>query len=56
MWKWILHSFELWSGLKINCNKSHTIFMGRIDVNNLIIERIIGCPRGEFSIKYLGAP
>lgn len=56
MWKWILHTFELWSELKINYDKSHIIFMGKIDVYYLIIEKIIGCPRGVFSIKYLGVP
>lgn len=34
VWKWILHSFELWSGLKINYEKSNIIFIGE-SIDNL---------------------
>lgn len=56
VWKWILQTFELWSGLKINYNKSHIIFMGELNVDNVITEKIMGCTREGFPIKYLGVP
>lgn len=49
----ILGTFELRSGLKVNFHKIHIIFLGDFHIN-LLIERIIGCPRGDFPIKYLG--
>lgn len=30
--------------------------MGETDVEDIIVERIIGCTKGEFPIKYLGLP
>lgn len=52
--KWVLHTFEKWSGLKINYEKSNIIFMGEMKLDNLIVEKILGCRRDEFPIKYLG--
>lgn len=53
VWKWILHTFEMWFGLKINYNKSQIFFVGEIDMKAIIVEKILGCSRGEFPMKYL---
>lgn len=43
--------FELRSELKINYDKSHIIFLGVMNVDNLIVEKIIGYKKGSFPIK-----
>lgn len=53
-WKWILHIFELWSGLKINYEKSQIYFMGEQML--ITLWKVLGCPRREFLIKYLRLP
>lgn len=40
----VLHSFKLWSGLKVGFPKNQLIFKDS-DVTNIIIERIFGFPR-----------
>lgn len=52
--KWILHTFEKWSNLGINYEKRQLIFIGDTNMSKMIIERILGCSRGTFPIKYLG--
>lgn len=44
--KWILKTFEIWSELKINCEKSQILILGDRDINMMIIERIMRHTRG----------
>lgn len=54
VWKWISNTNELWSGLKINYEKSNVIHLGEGDMNGVFVERILGCNKTCFPIKYLG--
>lgn len=54
--KWILHSFQLWSGLKINFEKSQMATWLMEDNKAEAIRWVLGCQRCEFPITYLGIP
>lgn len=56
MIKWILTTFEIWFGLKVNFYKSHVIFLDEYDIHMMVIENIMGCVRGEFPFTSLGIP
>lgn len=56
VWRWILHTFEEWFGLKINYDQSYIYFLREVDMKSLIIEKVLECARGIFTIKYLGVP
>lgn len=53
--KWTCKTFEIWSGLKINFNKSHITPLGEIDIRMLIIKDN-WIQREGFPITYLGIP
>lgn len=46
--KWILKTFKIWSGLKVNFYKSHIIGIGGYNTCIMMIESIMGCVRGKF--------
>lgn len=54
IWKWILHTFEERSSLKINYEKSNIFFFGGTDMNSLIMARVLACASRTFPIKYIG--
>lgn len=54
IWKWILHTFEIWFALKINYEKKSNILSRRGEYKDGDSRKILGCSRGEFWIKYLG--
>lgn len=54
--KWIIKSFEIWSGLKVSCNKNYIIVREDYDIEMMIIEKIMDCIQGQFLITYLGMP
>lgn len=56
IWKWIIHTIQIWSRLTINYEKSQIIFMGEVNMEGWIVEQILEYPRGTFPIKYLGVP
>ena len=42
--KGVLRCFELWSGLKINFQKSSLIFLGDISASSFLISLLFKCP------------
>lgn len=54
--KWTLNTFKIWSCLKINYEKSNIIHLGKMDMIGVFMERILGCNKACFPIKYRGVP
>lgn len=54
--RWLIVAFELWSGLKDNFRMSTIIFIGKCDIQRILVTYTIGCSEGSFPIKYLGLP
>lgn len=54
MQKWIPYTFEEWSSLKINYEKSNIFLRNRHEKYE--IERVLGYSRETFPIKYLEVP
>lgn len=51
--KCILHTFELWSGLKINYNKN---MLSGINIDDVVMSEwtsSLNCKKAEFPLKYL---
>lgn len=54
--KWIMTTFELILGMRINYHKSKIILVNMTNEELNSLADIFGCPVGVFPIKYLGIP
>lgn len=52
----MLATFEIWSSLRVNFDKSQIIFLGQPTIVNNIVGEIIRNKIGDFLIHYLGVP